>query len=116
MRMRSKPRRAGACWMEDAPDWVLSVSDNKGKSADRYTIWLQPFWSESVRPAQWYVPYLAVSDNPESPVGVSLFGELPQYEAAWRSRDRIRWLDLPEHIRAHVIRRWTDAEKENEGR
>ena len=33
-----KPRRAGKRWLEEAPEYILDVFDNKGKTADRYTV------------------------------------------------------------------------------
>ena len=52
------------------------------------------------------MPYLGMSDAPTHPQGFSQWGELRAHEAAaYRYREgkrRIRWLDLPEHIREHV--------------
>jgi len=47
-----------------------------------------------------------MSSDPTHPwSGVSMWGDC---DAAWRpSHERIRWLDLPEHVRDHVIRRAT---------
>jgi hypothetical protein len=61
-----------------------------------------------------YIPYLTMSGAPSHPQGISMWGELRAWEAAdyrYRSkRFRIRWLDLPEHIRAHVIARATESD------
>ena len=105
--MRCKPKRASARWMEGAPPFVLSVSDNKGRTCDRYTVWLAPYEHEGA----WYVPYLAMSGSPTHPQGVSMFGELAAHQAMGRARDRCRWLDLPEHIRTHVVARWNEGEE-----
>lgn len=101
--MRQKPKRAPVQrWLEGAPPYVLCCQDNGGKTADRYTIWFEATPHEGV----WWIPYLALSDNPTHPQGVSLCGEMPQHHATHRGRDRVRWLDLPEHIRNHAIRRY----------
>lgn len=102
-----KPRRAGARWRQDAPPYVLDVLDNRGKTADRYTVL---FVGEPTSDgARYIVPYLGMSSDPHSPHGISMWGCLCQSDAAafrYRSgKDRIRWLDLPEHIRAHVVSR-----------
>jgi hypothetical protein len=53
-----------------------------------------------------------MSGSPTHPQGISLWGEFTAYQASdyrYRfKRHRIRWLDLPEHIRAHVIARAED--------
>jgi len=49
---------------------------------------------------------LGMSDCPTCPNGVSMWGEV---SAGWRpSHQSVRWLDLPEHIRKHVIARATE--------
>ena len=104
------PRRAGMRWRESAPDYILDVFDNRGQSADRYTILLcgEHMVTDGTR-AGTYIPYLALSGAPTSPHGVSMWGELLAHEAAgyrYRCKHfRIRWLDLPEHIRKHVVAR-----------
>ena len=103
-----KPRRAGARWLQDAPDYVLDVLDD-GKSIDRYTVFFGGallIHDGEPSPGSTRVPYLAMSGNPTHPQGFSQWGELRAYEAAGyryrHGRHRIRWLDLPENIRAHV--------------
>lgn len=110
-----KPRRANARWMEGAPEYVLSVHDNKGATADRYTVYFggslayepMPDYPgyEGTGPGNTAIPYLGMSDAPTSPQGVSMWGDVKAYQR--NTRQRIRWLDLPEHIRAHVIARAT---------
>lgn len=99
-----RPRRASKRWQEQAPEYVLDCFDNKGKTADRYTVLFGgSLWEENMGRK---VPYLGMSDSPTSPQGVSMWGEV---EASWRpSHQRVRWLDLPEHIRQHVIARATE--------
>jgi hypothetical protein len=98
-----KPKRANKRWQEGAPEYVLDCFDNKGQTADRYTVLLGG--------SQWdpkmgrYVECLNMSDAPTHPQGVSMCGT---FDAAVRpSHRRVRWLDLPEHIRQHVIDRVT---------
>jgi hypothetical protein len=107
-----KPRRAGKRWLEGAPAYVLDVFDNKGETADRYTVL---FTDEHLTQhgdkqfATTYVPYLGMSGAPSHPQGISQWGETCAYDAvAYRYRcgkQRIKWLDLPENIRRHVVRR-----------
>lgn len=74
--------------------------DNGGRSADRYTVF--PYR----RSRDQYVRqmYLALNDSPEHPTyGFSQWG-------AWGTPDprigkRIPFNTLPEHVRAHVLRR-----------
>lgn len=106
--MRSyKPRRATARWMEDAPEYVLSVHDNKGATADRYTVYFGGSLAiPGNGPGDTWVQYLALSGDPTSPQGVSMWGELRAYQRP--TNQRVRWLDLPEHVRSHVIARATE--------
>jgi hypothetical protein len=93
-----RPKKASKRWLIDAPDYILSVYDNGGKTCDRYTVlFAGHLWNASLG---YNVMYLAMSDGLE----FSQWGEM-------RSDDReacgkqIAWLDLPEHIRNHVIDR-----------
>jgi hypothetical protein len=108
------PRRAGKRWLEGAPHYVYDVFDNKGETADRYTVILGgPFmmiWpGGSPSPGNTWMSVLTMSEAPTHPLGVSMLGE---YSAAtiadYRYRQvryRIRWMDLPAPIREHVIAR-----------
>lgn len=116
--MSYTPRRANKKrWLEAAPEYILDVLDNKGKSADRYTVLFTGTLlirgsTAGSRRTDVIVQYLGMSDAPSHPQGVSMWGEmLAHVAAAYRyrcSHDRIRWLDLPEHIRNHVIARATE--------
>lgn len=124
------PRRASATrWLEGAPAYVLDVLDNKGTSADRYTVLftfpLSYALDRDGKPlpegqrgefGRTWIQYLGMSGAPTHPQGVSMWGEMEAYQAAaYRYRckhHRIRWLDLPEHIRAHVIARAKPEETE----
>ena len=118
--MSYRPRRAGKRWQESAPEYILDVFDNRGKTCDRYTVLFGGSLLYHDAPEGWpatlantYVPYLGMSDAPTHPQGFSQWGELKAYDAAaLRYRDghhRIRWLDLPEHIRSHVVARATET-------
>lgn len=56
-----------------------------------------------------YVQGLSMSEHPTHPTGISLWFEMSAPDAAtYRYRvkhRRVRWLDLPENIRGHVIAR-----------
>ena len=98
-----RPRRATKRWLEGAPEYVLDCFDNRGQTIDRYTVL---FGGTLLVPAlleKREVFYLGMSDAPTWPQGFSMWGECP---ASYRpSHERVRWLDLPEHIRQHVIAR-----------
>jgi hypothetical protein len=100
--MRSyRPRRASKRWLEGAPDYVLSCHDNKGKTIDRYTVCFGgSLWSPELGRN---VFCLDMSPSPSHPQGVSMISEVPSH--ARETMRKVRWLDLPEHIREHVIMR-----------
>ena len=104
-----KPRRANARWMQDAPEYVLSVHDNKGKTCDRYTVYFGGSLADErgYGPGETCIQYLGMSDIPTHPQGFSQWGEVKAYQRD--TRQRIRWLDLPENIRKHVVARVEDA-------
>lgn len=99
-----RPRRASQRWVEGAPEYVLSCHDSGGKTADRFTVYFGGTMYEEVMGRN--VHYLAMSINPTFPLGFSQWGEA---SAACReaSGKKIRWMDLPENIRNHVIHRAT---------
>lgn len=98
-----RPRRAGKRWLEGAPEFVLDCFDNKGKTIDRYTVLFGGSLLEGELLKHRKVFYLGMSNSPSHPQGFSMWGEC---DASWRpSRQRIRWTDLPEHIRQHVVAR-----------
>lgn len=102
------PRRAGKRWREDAPDYILDCFDNRGKTCDRYTVLFTGHLLLHDG-SEIYVQGLGMSDNPTHPQGFSQWFEIPAYQAAQyrysNGHDRVRWLDLPEHIRQHVVDR-----------
>ncbi|MFZ3014378.1 MAG: hypothetical protein WA045_11800 [Nitrospira sp.] len=102
--MKYRPRRAGKRWQEGAPEYVLDVFDHP-KFADRYTVLFGGSMLDPQLTKDRKVYCLGLSDDPTSPNGFSMWGECP---ASWRpSHRRIRWLDLPQHIRDHVVARAT---------
>ena len=96
-----RPKRATSRWLEEAPAYLLSVHDAGPEVNDRYTVcfgW--PLWQESMGRT---VPYLGFNENPTSPnMGVSMWGECKAHRQGLK---KIRWLDLPENLRKHVIGR-----------
>lgn len=116
--MSYKPRRFSKRWSEGAPDYILDCFDDK-KSGDRYTVIFggefifhcskDGFNEGPATLSNTYVQYLGMSGAPGHPQGISMWGEFKAPEAvAYRYRNghrRVRWLDLPEHIRNHVIAR-----------
>lgn len=122
MAIKYTPRRAAKRWLEGAPDYILDCFDHP-KYGDRYTVF---FCGEllyyiaddgsckqgSDTLANTRVQYLGMSGYPTHPQGISLWNEMPAYDAANYRRSsahrRVRWLDLPENIRKHVIARATE--------
>lgn len=102
-----KVRRAASRWLGSAPECVIDIFDNK-KTADRYTIFFEQTEDDS------QVLYLGVGDTPNLPNGYSQWGCLLTHQFSsfrYRSnRHRIRWLDLPEEIREHVVKRATEID------
>lgn len=99
-----RPRRASKRWQEQAPEYVLDCFDNKGATGDRYSVLFGgSLWEPSFGRK---VQCLGMSNAPTSPQGISMW---VMVDASWRpSHQRVRWLDLPEHIRQHVIARATE--------
>jgi hypothetical protein len=109
MATKYHPRRAAKRWMEDAPSWVLSCHDNKGGTADRYTVWLYDKLFPQEYSYRLHISYLSMSEYPTHPQGISMYGEIRAVGACRDAKTRCRWLDFPEDIRQHVIDRWTGA-------
>lgn len=109
-------RKAGKRWLEGAPAYILDVFDDK-RTCDRYTVVFGREFAYHTLPdgkceegfgelSNTYMRFLGMSNAPSHPQGVSMWGELKAYDlSAYRYRNahcRVRWLDLPEHIREHV--------------
>jgi hypothetical protein len=102
-----KPRRAGQRWRENAPDYILDCFDNRGATADRYSVLM--YWPE----LEGNVAVLGMSSSPTNPQGVSMWSEYHGRElSAYRYREghhRVKWSDLPANIRQHVEARASES-------
>lgn len=108
------PRRASKRWLDGAPAFVLDCFDDKG-AGDRYTVFFgTEFMSQRGSYAESWVAYLGMDGSPTHPQGISMWGEMEAYQAAQyryaRKHRRVKWSDLPENIRRHVVARATAAE------
>lgn len=112
MRDTYTPRRASKRWLEGAPSYILDVfRDGPAKAPGGYFIL---FTGELYEPKPFrdaWVQGLEIDNHPTHPQGVSLWTELEAYQAAgfrYRAKHRrVRWLDVPEHLRAHITARAT---------
>lgn len=99
---RYVPRRAGARWMEGAPDYVFDCFDEP-KEGDRYTILLKP-QGDGTRRGTW-IPFLGIDEHAQG-----FWGEFEAHQAAdfryRRKHRRVAWMSLPEPIRKYVVARW----------
>lgn len=101
-----KPRRQSKRWLDgDCPAGVLAIYDNRGNSADRYTVfYAEPVAGESL--ANMWLGYRAMSADPFAPQGVGLYCEMRAWEAAaYRYRVKhhaCRWSDLPADVQRCV--------------
>ena len=102
--MTYQPRRATKRGLEGAPEYILDVFDNKGRTADRYTILFGGSLLDPHLLKDRKVHMLELNDLPTHPCyGVSMWGDV---EASYRpAHHRVRWLDLPENVREHIMRR-----------
>ncbi len=102
--MQYRPKRSSARWTEEAPEYVLACYDNGGRTCDRYTVMFGgSLWDASMGRT---VYYLGMSGAPTHPQGFSQWGEMPARNRTGSGK-HVRWLDLPENIRKHVIARAT---------
>lgn len=99
-----KPRRASKRWLDaDCPKGVLAIFDNS-EFADRYTV----FYTEVIDSGYGkFIGYRGMSENPNHPQGVGMYGELAAHEVAnfrYRNSKRaITWSILPEMVK-HCVR------------
>ena len=91
---------------------IQAITTNRGKTLDRYTVY---FWDGTC---------LTLSSNPDSPQGVSLWGESfgvndSHFEEASEDKNHkipgskeilINWFDLPVVIQAHIEKRIMETE------
>ncbi len=92
---------------------IRATTTNKGKTIDQYTIY---FWDGSC---------LTLSSNPDSPQGVSQWGDSfgindSHFEEAAENKNHIipgtdekmiNWFDLPSIVQAHIEKRIMEAGK-----
>ena len=90
----------------DAPVYVASVYDHPN-FADRYTIVFTGPGFEFTRDR--HAHSLGLSYACDSPMGISMWGEVDMAWCSEQSRRRIPWAELPEHVRRHVRVRVEDA-------
>lgn len=81
------------------PKSIKSIWDNKEETADRYVI---VFHEKHPRETSKYNLGLILSNNPDSPQGISLWGEV---EEGRHLGEKIIWKSLPEHVQDHIIER-----------
>lgn len=104
---RYKPRKSRKVWLEGAPDAVVAVYDNGGKTADRYTVlYGAPHWSEDYAAYYWRIgqsprmtPARFMSENPFHPQGVGMYGDC---ERGPHLGKKIRYSDLPDKCKQCV--------------
>jgi hypothetical protein len=121
MKTNYVPRRAGLKrWLKGAPDYILDVL-NVANCADHYVVFLGKQFIFHIKdgiaddgPDEFgntHVAVLFMSDEPSSSQGVSIWDTMTAYnQATYRynhKHRRIRWKDLPDTIRKHVISRAT---------
>ncbi len=98
------PRRTRSCWLEGAPNYVIDCI--RCPQANTWVVLLGVSYSDPEHYNRTgLLPCLEFNDYPTSPnMGISMFGECHK---DWRreSKGRVRWLDIPVHLRDHVIRR-----------
>ena len=104
--MTYRPRKCSKRWLDgDCPQGVLAILDNKGQSADRYTvIYAEPVAGTTY--ANMWLGYRAMSENPSHPQGVGMYGEMCAHEVvAYRYRCKhqyAKWSSLPEAVKQRV--------------
>lgn len=101
------PRKCSSRWLDaDCPKGVLAILDNKGKTADRYTvIYSETFGGDTYATA--YLGYRGMSENPFHPQGVGMYGEMRAHEvASYRYRCKhqyAKWSSLPDAVKRCVL-------------
>ena len=90
---------------------IRAITTNKGKTIDRYTVYM------------WDGTCLTLSSNPDSPQGVSQFGQYfgtndSHFEEASEDKKHIipgtddkmiNWFELPVVVQAHIEKRIREA-------
>lgn len=105
-----KPRRQSKRWLDaDCPQGVLCIMDNRGATADRYTvIYSEIYGCRKGRERDGYMVGRGMSENPCHPLGVGMGFELKPHEvAALRYRQKhhyAKWSSLPDAVKDCVRR------------
>lgn len=100
-----KPRRASKRWLDgDCPSGVLAIFDNRGKTADRYTVvYADPIVGLD---GSIWIGLRDMSSDPFHPQGIGIWSEYPAHViAGYRYRNKhnyTRWTDLPEPVQRAV--------------
>ena len=102
MNRKYTPRRARQRWLEGAPEYVLDVWDWGPKTPDRYTVL---FGGSLLEPSLLEHREVHCLHFSEGGRGFSSWDSMNAYDRP--SHLRIRWLDLSEDSRKHVINRAT---------
>ena len=97
---RAQPRRSAKRWLIDAPEDVIAVYDNNGKTLDRYSVLLNQWYTDRSQ----LVECLALSDNPTHPMGFSQFTNAARGPHLGR---KVTWASLPADVRRHAQVRLT---------
>ena len=98
-RTQSRKFRDGDC-----PADVLAIYDNGGKTLDRYTVFYKPV--APLEDVRGWIGFRGMSEDPYSPQGFGIYGEMQAYEVAqYRNsiyRHSAKWSDLPEQVQKSV--------------
>ena len=109
-----KPRRQSKRWLDgDCPKGVLAILDNKGQSADRYTvIYAEPIVGDTY--SSMVLGYRSMSENPFHAQGVGMYGEFSAHDCAmYRYRFKhhyAKWSSLPDAVKRCVRQDLDSAE------
>lgn len=105
------PRRASKRGLDAAcPEGVLCITDNKGQTADRYTVIYSEIygWRKGREWESGYMMGRNMSENPFHPQGVGMTFELRANEVAtYRYRNKhhyTSWSSLPDAVKDCVRR------------
>lgn len=88
-------------WRKSIPDYprgVIGIYDNKNKTADRYTIVMEPFDFEG----RFYFPTLYTSETLGSPYSVTSYTEYAYRPTRVKGEVVINWKELPQLVQNYV--------------
>jgi hypothetical protein len=105
-----RPKRSAARWLKGAPGYVIACYDNAGRAASRYTVLFGgSLWDTDYARTNWeagldprLTQCLLMAEASAHLPGVSTWSQCLRGSHLGR---KINWLDLPEHLREHVIMR-----------